>query len=84
MQFLFIESDLYSARIKKRMDLTTQIVAKNGLKTHTYKLTFPTKLSQVFELISLGSFVTYYLAILHGIDPAKIPWVDYFKKKLRE
>lgn len=84
MQFLFIESDLYTARIKKRMNLTAQIVAKNGLETHTYKLTFPTKFSQVFELISLGSFVTYYLAMLHGIDPAKIPWVDYFKKRLRE
>src|SRR3989344_2097556 len=84
MQFLFIESDLYSQRIKKRMDLTRQIIDKNGLKTNTYKLTFPTKLAQVFELISLGSFVTYYLAMLHGVDPAKIPWVDYFKKRLRE
>lgn len=84
LHFVFIESDLYSDRIKKRMELTREVVAKNGMETHSYRLTFPTKLGQVFELIVLGSFITYYLAMYHGVDPAKIPWVDYFKKKLKE
>jgi hypothetical protein len=35
------------------------------------------------EFIQLGNWITFYLAMLHGVDPAKIPWVDYFKKELK-
>lgn len=80
--FFFIDSDLYSPVIKKRMELTREVVAKNGLETINIKLQFPEKLGQVFETIQLGSFITFYLAMLHGVDPAKIPWVDFFKEQL--
>jgi len=80
--FLFINSSLYSDKIKKRMELTKEVVRKNFLTTTEIDLHAATKLTQVFELIQLGSFITFYLAMLHGTDPAKIPWVTYFKSKL--
>jgi hypothetical protein len=40
------------------------------------------KLEQIFEVLVLGEYVSFYLSMLYDIDPAPIPWVDYFKKKL--
>lgn len=82
IEFVMIYSDLYEGRIRKRFDLTKEVIDKNSISVTEIKLTGKTKLSQVFELIQLGSFTTFYLAMLHGVDPAKIPWVDYFKQKL--
>jgi len=84
LAFVLIHSSLYETAIQKRMSLTGQVVGKNNVETVDIHLSFEGKLAQVFELIQLGSFVTFYLAMLHGVDPAKIPWVDYFKKKLKE
>jgi len=80
--FLFIDSDLYSFSIAKRMALTKEVVSKNGLEIIEVKLKFSEKLGQVFETIQLGSFITFYLAMLHKQNPAKIPWVDFFKEQL--
>ena len=82
MLFLIVESDLYDARIKRRLDLTREVIEKNNIATQTITLKFPTELGQTLELIQLGSYITYYLAMLHEVDPAKIPWVNYFKEKL--
>jgi glucose/mannose-6-phosphate isomerase len=80
--FIFIESDLYSGEIHKRYPLTMDVVNKNEIKTINLKLTGKTKLEQIYELLVLGSFVSFYIAVLYGIDPTPIPWVDYFKSKL--
>lgn len=71
-------------RIKQRLEITKDVVDKNNIKSYTFKLKAPSKLSQVFELIQFGSFVNFYLAMLYNQDPAPIPWVDYFKEKLKE
>jgi glucose/mannose-6-phosphate isomerase len=84
IEFFMINSDLYSPRIKKRVELTKEVIGKNNISVTEIKLKGPTKIAQVFELIQLGSFISFYLAMIHDVDPAKIPWVDYFKKKLSE
>jgi glucose/mannose-6-phosphate isomerase len=82
VMFWFISSNLYSDRLKQRVQLTQEVVAKNNIDAFTSTATAPTKLSQAFELIQFGAFVNFYLSQLHGIDPAPIPWVDYFKSHL--
>lgn len=84
MLFLLIDSDLYSDAIKKRLLLTSEVIEKQGISVKKIKLSSPTRMGQVFELIQLGSFITFYLAMLHDLNPALIPWVDYFKNKLKE
>lgn len=83
MMFVLIDSPLYSPVIKKRMDLTRSVIEQNGIKTMTVEMAAQTPLGQAFELIQLGGYLTFYLAMLHAVDPAKIPWVDYFKKELK-
>ncbi|KKP57601.1 MAG: Bifunctional phosphoglucose/phosphomannose isomerase [Candidatus Gottesmanbacteria bacterium GW2011_GWA1_34_13] len=82
LSFLFINSNNYSFSIKKRMTITEEIVKRNGISTHKLTLNGKTKLSEAIEWIQYGSYVNFYLALLYGVDPSKIPWVDYFKAEL--
>lgn len=81
--FCLIDSGLYSPRLQQRLELTREVVEKNGLETVVWQATAPTKLAQAFELIQFGAFVNFHLSQLHGVDPADIPWVDYFKQRLK-
>ena len=83
LNFIFIESKLYSANVIKRYPITMDVVGKNSINYFKYTASLETKMMQVFEIMILGSFVSFYLALLYGADPKSIPWVDYFKEKLR-
>ena len=64
------------------MVLTSDVINKNKIDAFEFNPVSSSKLSQVFEVIQFGALVNYYMTILNGINPAPIPWVDYFKKKL--
>src|SRR3989338_7262810 len=82
LKMFFFESNLYSERVQKRMNLTKDVTAKNSVGYISYKTIGNTPLCQAFEVLSLGGYITVYLAFLYGLDPSLIPWVDYFKKQL--
>lgn len=81
--FFAINSGLYSKEIDTRMRLTKDVIRQQHIEVIEYTAKLATPLEQAFEIIQLGSYISFYLAMLHGVDPAKIPWVDYFKDKLR-
>ena len=80
---LLIDSDLYNPRIKKRFEITKEVFTKNGIQTETLKLNSNSKLSQAFEVIQYGAYTAFYIAMINGLDPAPILWVDYFKERLK-
>ncbi|MEK7522631.1 MAG: SIS domain-containing protein, partial [Patescibacteria group bacterium] len=75
---------LFSSSIQKRFIITKEIVEKNNIETLWYELKGQNKVEQVFELMTFGNFLTMYLSLLYGEDPSIVPYVDYFKKKLKE
>lgn len=77
-----IKSTLYSDHIKRRFEITDDVVQKNGLNSHEYIATSKSSLSQVFEIIQFGSFLNFYLSMLYDQNPTPIPWVDYFKEQM--
>lgn len=79
---VFVDSDLYPARIRQRITLTKDVVEKHDVETFVFKPKSKTKLTQVFELIQFGAFVNLYLAIIYKQNSGPLPWVDYFKNKL--
>jgi len=81
--FLFFDSALYSPRLSQRMAVTKDVVAQNKIPSLSYQCQATDQLSQAFEAIQFGSFVSFYLAMLNGVDPSVIPWVDYFKEQLK-
>lgn len=81
---VFFTSDLYSPQIKKRFEITQEVISKNKISNIQYNPKAESKFSQVFETIQYWAFVNYYLSILYEQDPAPIQWVDYFKKRMEE
>lgn len=79
---LFITSDLYSDKHKKRIEVTKDVISQNRVEYLEYSANGSSKLSQVLNVLSFGGYITLYLALLYGQDPSLIPWVDYFKEKL--
>lgn len=84
LMFLFIQSDLYRPQNQKRIEVTKDVVENNSVDFVEHKLQAKTKLEQSFEMLCFGSYVNFYLAILNGLDPSPIPWVDYFKEQLKK
>jgi len=82
--FIFFFSKLFSPSIQKRFHITKEVVEKNNIETAWYELKGQNKIEQAFELMIFGNFLTMYLSNLYGENPAAVPYVDYFKKKLKE
>lgn len=82
MLFLAFNSSLYSAKIKVGYRLTRDIVKKNKVGLVEIDVQGETKITQVLYLTSFGGYLSYYLALLNKEEPAKIPWVDFFKSEL--
>lgn len=82
--FVFFTSELYSKQVGRRVRITVDVVRQNGIEVLEYALTGTSRLGQVVEGMALSSYITMYLAALYGEDPETVPYVDYFKKKLRE
>lgn len=83
LAFLFFSSDLYNAKISKRLELTKELVRKNKIKVLDYKLKGVNKIEQSFELLQFGAWLTYYLAMLYDLDPVEIPFVEWFKEQIK-
>ena len=82
LHFLFIDSAHYSKRVKIRYPITKKVVEKNDIETEVYVTRGSKKIIEIFEILVLSSYVSFYLAMLDGLDPTPIPWVDYFKTEL--
>jgi len=66
------------------MEITKDVFLKNNLSVESIKLNGYSAFTQSMELMQFIAWVSFYLAVLHEVDPAAIPWVNYFKKKLTE
>lgn len=84
LAILFLDSNLYPEIIQKRIKLTKDVVSKNGVPYFEYEAVGETKLSQSLNVLSFGGYLTLYLALLYGLDPSLIPWVDFFKENLHK
>ena len=77
---IFIRDAYDNVRIKKRMDLSKEIIS-----TRVDVEEVPTKgnslLSRLFSGIYLGDFASYFLAIANGIDPTPVSVIENLKKK---
>jgi glucose/mannose-6-phosphate isomerase len=82
LAFMFLESDRYLPKIKKRFSITKKVLQKSHIAYSGYQAMTSGSLTQVMETLLFGSYVNFYLAMLNGIDPSSIPFVDFFKRQL--
>ncbi len=80
--FIMINSNNYSEKIKKRMELTEEVIKQNGHEIYKYETSGTNIYEDFLEVLAFGSYLTLYLALINDQNPAINPWVDYFKEKL--
>lgn len=81
--FVFFDSPLLQPRIRQRIRITSQIVARQGLKTQVVRLTGRGRLEDAVELLTISGWTSFYLSVLHRVDPLSILTVDELKRRLR-
>lgn len=82
LKFILINSNLYHLRNQKRYKVLKEVLQKNKIDFIEYRPKAKTKLQQSMELLSFGSYLSFYLAMTYNLDPSPVPWVDFFKKQL--
>lgn len=69
-------------RIKMRMEITEEIYKKYTNSVISVYGEGDSKLERIFNLIYLGDWVSYHLAILNNVDPTPVDAITYLKEKL--
>ncbi len=77
-----LASLLYHERTRIRLQVTGELLDAAGIANRTVTVQGPTPLAQQLNAILLGDYVSYYLAILNGVDPTPVAPIDYLKAQL--
>ena len=65
-----------------RYEITSDLLAKESISQRTIEGRGDSLLSQVLSTILLGDYISYYLALLQGVDPSPVSVIDYVKERL--
>jgi len=79
---IFIRDNFDNDRIKKRMDITKEIISSR-VDVEEIFTRGDGLLSKMFSAIYYGDFASYYLALANRIDPTPVTVIENLKKKLK-
>ncbi len=82
MAVVFLRDNGDHDRVKIRMEITKSIVGEYASKVLDVESQGSSLLARMFSLIYLGDWVSFYLAIMNGIDPTPVRVIDYLKREL--
>jgi glucose/mannose-6-phosphate isomerase len=71
-------------RIQKRMEIMKEIIKPYRELELTIESEGNTKLERIFDLIYLGDWISFYLAIFYKADPSEIENINILKSKLTD
>ncbi len=69
-------------RISRRMDATISLLKRGKVRVLPVFSSGKELLARILSLVYIGDFVSFYLAILNGIDPTPVNNIIYLKKEL--
>ena len=81
---LFLRDKEDLPRISKRMDLTAELLKKQGLPVDFIEIQGENALEKIFWALIFGDWLSYHLALFYGVDPTPVAMVEDLKQKLRE
>ncbi|MBU1200358.1 hypothetical protein KJ953_02375 [Patescibacteria group bacterium] len=81
--FILLNSASYPQKIKDRLVITKEVLSKQGYPVTIIKPESSSMVDQALETILFFEYFSFYLAMVNGVNPGPIPWVDYFKKRLK-
>ncbi len=82
MVVIFLRDKGDNPRVNLRAGITRDIVNHYAASVIEVESEGKSLLARMFSLIYLGDWVSFYLAILNGIDPTPVKVIDYLKGEL--
>lgn len=81
--FVSLLSRQADVRIQKRFEVTGQLLRRKGLAHEAVEVKGESGLGEMLYAIHLGDYVSYYLALLNGVDPTPVTAIDFLKNALK-
>ncbi|HTY82087.1 MAG TPA: bifunctional phosphoglucose/phosphomannose isomerase [Dehalococcoidales bacterium] len=82
IRVVLLRSPLFNERVKLRYDVTTELLKQADVAYEFVDGVGQSALAQMVSLVSIGDYVSYYLAILYKVDPSPVKVIDYLKGRL--
>jgi glucose/mannose-6-phosphate isomerase len=82
MQVFFLRDKEDYLRVKIRMDITKEIISRYTPHITEVWSEGNSPLARIFSLITLGDWMSFYLAMLHRVDPTPVEVIDHLKTEL--
>jgi glucose/mannose-6-phosphate isomerase len=70
--------------VATRLTLTGEYATRQGARVHEVSVEGGTRLERSVRLVQWGDWVSFYLALLGGVDATPIASIDEFKRRLEE
>ena len=81
---VFLQSNLIHPRVRLRYEFTQRMLEKAGVETLVVEGGGQSALAQILSTVLLGDYVSYYLALLNGVDPSVTTAIDNLKAWLAQ
>ena len=82
IRVIMLRSPSYNARVKLRYEVTSGLLTQAGVPYEFVDGEGESSLAQMTGLITLGDYVSYYLATLYQVDPSPVKAINYLKEQL--
>jgi glucose/mannose-6-phosphate isomerase len=82
MSAVFLDDCDLHPRIRQRILLTQGLIASRGGRTFRVETIGETRMERLVSTVLLGDLVSFYLAILRGVDPTPVKVIDQLKAAL--
>lgn len=81
---VFLEGSADNPRNTRRARLSREMLDAVAISNQRVMFDQPTRFAQACAAITLGDFVSFYLAMLYGVDPSATPALTVVKETLAE
>ena len=81
-KLLFILDEEYHPQVMRRFEITKDLIQKKGIGIIALKSNEKNVKVRIMDLIYLGDWITFYLAVLRGYNPSEIDYINYLKEHL--
>jgi glucose/mannose-6-phosphate isomerase len=81
---LFLTSKKINPRVKVRVSVTQEILTNRGVTWQEIRSRGESAMAQMMSSLYYGDFVSYYLAMLYGVDPTPVKVISFLKNRLAQ
>ncbi|MDY6875221.1 MAG: bifunctional phosphoglucose/phosphomannose isomerase [Chloroflexota bacterium] len=81
---LMLRSSLDHPRVQVRWQVTRELLLREGVAVETLPGRGESCLAHMLSLIHFGDYVSFYLAMLNGVNPTMVESIAFLKQRLAE